>query len=55
MKMLDRVTALIDISLKENAQGRSLRYTAGPIAGIYSNAAGARPGQAYYSICYFTF
>ena len=45
MKMSDRVNALIIISLKENAQGRNMRYTAGPNAGIYSNASGSSPGR----------
>ena len=40
-----KVTALIIISLKENAHGGAMTRHDRPRCRIYSNAAGARPGQ----------
>lgn len=50
-----KVTALIIISLKENAQGRKLRYTSGPNCRDLQQRRRCKTRTAYHSICYFTF
>jgi hypothetical protein len=54
-KFIFGVTAPVSIRSKKTPWVAQIAIHSRPKCRIYSNAAGARPGRAYYSKCYFTF